>query len=290
MPGSRIVVRPLRGIAEFHQCERIQQTVWGSAGVSSELLLVTAKNGGQVLGAFSAGRLAGFLYAFLARRHGRLIHWSHLMALEPDFRDCGLGLRMKLEHRRQALAQGIRLIAWTYDPLQSRNAALNIGRLGAEVREYIPDCYGSFPSSIECGLPSDRFVAEWHIATRKVERSLASSRSAMIEATAPTINEVDWDARDFAVNRRLRLTLSEPRLLAEVPAETDRMRALDLDMARRWRFEMRRVFQHYFKKGYRVAGFFSRLDRDSRRAFYVLERAGRRSPGRRPGLRGTPNS
>lgn len=275
MPGSRIVVRPLRKIAEFHQCERIQQRVWGSAGVSGELLLVTAKNGGQVLGAFSAGRLAGFLYAFLARRHGRLIHWSHLMAVEPDFRDCGLGLRMKLEHRRRALAEGIRSIAWTYDPLQSRNAALNIGRLGAEVREYIPDCYGSFPSRIECGLPSDRFVAEWHIASRHVEITLAGRQSAVPQISAPMINEVERDTRAFVVNRRLRLALSGPRLLAEVPAETDRIRALDLDLARRWRFEMRRVFQRYFKKGYRVTGFFSRPDEDSRRAFYVLERTGR---------------
>jgi len=275
MPGSRIVVRPLREIAEFQHCERIQQMVWGSAGVSAELLLVTAKNGGQVLGAFSAGHLAGFLYAFLARRRGRLIQWSHLMAVRPEFRDQGLGLRMKLEHRRHALAQGIRSIAWTFDPLQSRNAALNIGRLGAEVREYIPDCYGSFHSRIECGLPSDRFVAEWQIGSRHVERNLAREQSSIPRITAPSINEVERDARAFVVNRRLRLALLEPRLLAEIPAETDRMRALDLDLARRWRFEMRRVFQRYFKKGYRVTGFFSRPEGDSRRAFYVLERAGR---------------
>lgn len=272
MSSSRIVVRPLREIAEFQQCEHIQQTVWGSAGVSGELLLVTAKNGGEVLGAFSGSRLAGFLYAFLARRHGRLIHWSHLMAVEPEFRDRGLGLRMKLEHRRRALAQGIRSIAWTYDPLQSRNAALNIGRLGAEVREYIPDCYGSFPSRIECGLPSDRFVAEWHIAGRRVETTLAGRQSAIPQAIAPLINEVERDVRALVTNHRLRLSLSEPRLMVEIPAETDRMRALDLELARRWRMEMRRVFQHYFKKGYRVTGFFSPADEDSKRAFYVLRR------------------
>ncbi|HEV2425521.1 MAG TPA: hypothetical protein VGZ29_11900 [Terriglobia bacterium] len=272
MSRSRIVVRPLRKIADFHHCERIQRAVWGSAGVSGELLLVTAKNGGEVLGAFSGGHLAGFLYAFLARRHGRLLHWSHLMAVEPEFRDQGLGLRMKMEHRRRALAQGIRLIAWTYDPLQSRNAALNIGRLGAEVREYIPDCYGSFPSKIERGLESDRFVAEWRIASRHAEEALAGRQSRILQTTVPVINEVERDGRAFAVNQRLRFALSAPRLLVEVPADTDRMRALDLKLARRWRLEMRRVFQSYFRKGYRVTRFFARRDGDSTRTFYLLER------------------
>lgn len=275
MSNSRVLVRPLRQIAEFQQCERIQRAVWGSAGVSGELLLVTAKNGGQVLGAFSGSRLAGFLYAFLARRHGRLIHWSHLMAVEPEFRDRGLGLRMKLEHRRRALAQGIRLIAWTYDPLQSRNAALNIRRLGGEVREYLPNCYGSFPSKIECGLPSDRFVAEWHIATRRVEKALAATQPAIPPAAVPLVNDVERDARGLAVNRRLRLRLCGPRLLVEIPAEPDRMRALDLALARRWRFEMRRVFKFYIGNGYRVTQFFSPPHQDPKRAFYLLKRTHR---------------
>jgi len=272
MSGARIMVRLLRTTAEFQECARIQQAVWGSAGVSGELLQVTAKNGGAVIGAFSGKHLAGFLYAFLARRHGHLAHWSHLMAVEPGFRDRGLGLRMKIAHRELALAQGVRSIAWTYDPLQSRNAALNIHRLGAEVQEYLPDCYGSFPSRIECGLPSDRFVAEWQIASRHVANSLAGDRPPIHINTLPVVNDVEWDARAFAINRRLHLNLPERRLLVEIPADPDRMRALDLDLARRWRLETRRVFQKYFGKGYRVADFIASPQDDRRRAFYLLER------------------
>jgi len=272
MPGSRIIVRLLRTTAEFQDCARIQQTVWGSTGVSAELLQVTAKNGGAVIGAFTGNHLAGFLYAFLARRHGHLAHWSHLMAVEPGFRDRGLGLRMKIAHRVLALAQGVRSIAWTYDPLQSRNAALNIHRLGAEVREYLPDCYGSFPSRIECGLPSDRFVAEWQIARRHVEKSLANDRPAIPIAALPVVNDVEWEARAFTINRRLHLNLPERRLLVEIPADPDRMRALDLGLARRWRLETRRVFQNYFRKGYRVTDFIAPQN-DPRRAFYLLERS-----------------
>jgi predicted GNAT superfamily acetyltransferase len=272
MPGSRIIVRSLRVTAEFQECTRIQQIVWGSAGVSAELLQVTAKNGGAVIGALCGNRLAGFLYAFLARRRGRIAHWSHLMAVEPEFRDRGLGLRMKIAHRALALSQGVRSIAWTYDPLQSRNAALNIHRLGAEVRAYLPDCYGSFASRIECGLPSDRFVAEWQIASRHVEKSLAGERPAIRIAALPVVNEVEWDARGFAVNRRLHLNLRERRLLVEIPADPDRMRALDLNLARRWRLETRRIFQNYFGKGHCVTDLIAPPPGDPRRAFYLLER------------------
>src|SRR5271169_2538717 len=126
----RILIRQLKGQEEFRACERIQKAVWGSVGVSGELMSVTQKYGGAVLGSLVNGRVAGFIFAFLATRKGRLIHWSHLMAVESRFRDLGLGFRMKLAHRKLALGAGISSICWTYDPLQSRNAALNIGRLG----------------------------------------------------------------------------------------------------------------------------------------------------------------
>jgi predicted GNAT superfamily acetyltransferase len=272
MPGTSITVRPLRKLEEFRQCERIQQNVWGSTGVSSEALLVTQKYGGMVLGALAGRKLVGFLYAFLAHRSGELIHWSHMMAVEAGFRDRGLGFRMKLEHRRRALAQGIRSIAWTFDPLQSRNAALNLTRLGAHVDEYVPDCYGRFPSAIERGLPSDRFVADWRIGSRRVERRLRSRAPLPFSTALPRVNETEPDSRGLLVNRRLHLSLSARRLLVEVPAETDRMRALDMDLARRWRMEARRAFQRYLNAGYRLEDFLPPGAASGGRAFYLLHR------------------
>src|SRR5579875_1789680 len=154
---SSIEVRPLKTDRELRACEEIQRETWGQVACSAELLKVTQKYGGALLGAVRGREVAGFLFAFLARRRGRLIHWSHMMAVREGFRDRGLGLRMKLLHRRLALNQGLRSICWTFDPLQSRNAFLNLERLGATVEEYVPDCYGDFPSTIEKGLPSDRF-------------------------------------------------------------------------------------------------------------------------------------
>src|SRR5579883_1874797 len=143
---SRIRIRPLKTEKEFRACEEIQREVWGASAISAELLSVMQKYGGAVLGAMAAGEMAGFLCAFLAKRKGKLIHWSHMMAVRPRFRDRGLGFRMKLLHRQLARDQGLRAICWTFDPLQSRNAKLNVGRLGVQIEEYIQTAMASFPA------------------------------------------------------------------------------------------------------------------------------------------------
>lgn len=271
---SRLQIRLLQGLEEFRACERIQKAVWGNVGVGSELLAVTEKYGGVVLGAVVSGRIVGCLYAFLARRQGKLVHWSHIMALEPGYRDQGLGLRMKLAHRRLALAQGITSICWTFDPLQSRNAALNIARLGARVEEYIPDCYGRFASAIEKSLPSDRFVVNWRIASSAVASRLREGRRPhQYDASRlPRANETRLNAQGFLENTRIRLSLRAPRLLVEIPSNTDAMRSKDLKLARRWRTDTRRIFQHYFAAGHRVEDFLPPSPASSARCFYLLRR------------------
>ena len=269
-------IRPLNGHEEFRACERIQELVWGNVGVSAELLSVTQKYGGAVVGSLVRGRVVGFIYAFLARRHGKLIHWSHLMAVEPRFRDLGLGFRMKLAHRELAMKHGLDSICWTFDPLQSRNAALNIGRLGAQAEEYLPNCYGRFQSAIERGLESDRFVVNWRLRTQAVRRRLRGDRPSGSELAsileAPRVNETRWNARRLLENRRISLDLHEPELLVEIPTATDPMRAKDLRLARRWRTETRRIFLRYFGMGYSVEDFIPPSPANDGRAFYVLRR------------------
>lgn len=270
---SQIQVRLLKNHEEFQECERIQKAVWGVVAASRELMSVIQKYGGAVLGAFVNRRMVGFILAFLARRKSRLIHWSHMMAVEPGFRDLGLGLGMKLAHRRLALQQGIKSICWTYDPLQSRNATLNIFRLGAQVEEYIPDCYGHFPSRIEKGLPSDRFVVNWHIDSRRVAHRLRRRLPNPPNFELPQANETRLNAQKYLENRRLHLNLGYPRLLVEIPANTDEMRARSLPLARRWRFEARKVFEHYFSAGYQVQDFIPPSGATLDRCYYLLRQA-----------------
>ncbi|HET7841314.1 MAG TPA: hypothetical protein VFM21_06900, partial [Terriglobia bacterium] len=230
-----IRIRPLKSLEEFRACERLQLEVWGNLGVGSEVMSVTAKYGGAVIGALAGGKVVGFIYAFLARRHGRLIHWSHMMAVEARYRDRHLGFKMKLAHRRLALARGIKSICWTYDPLQSRNASLNIHRLGGVVDEYIENCYGRFPSQIEKGLPSDRFVVDWRIASSRVARRLTEAgKTSSSMASLPGANVTRASQRGLLENCELRLGLKAPRIAARIPADTDAMRARDLELAERW--------------------------------------------------------
>ena len=244
--------------------------VWGNLGVGSEVLQVTQKYGGVVLGAIAKGKLLGFLYAFLGRYHGRVIHWSHMMAVEKGHRDKGLGFRMKLAHRQLALQEGIKSICWTYDPLQSRNAALNIARLGVRVEEYLADCYGRFPSLIEKGLPSDRFVVNWKIGSAYVAGRLRSALQRHLNLGLPRINETRRNNEGFIVNRGISFSFAEPRLLLEIPTNTDEMRVRALKLARQWRLETRRMFQRAFEFGCRVLDFVTTGRGGDRRAFYVL--------------------
>lgn len=271
---SKFGVRPLNSLREFQECERIQEEVWGAPGVTAEVISVTAKHGGAVLGAFAGGRMAGFLFAFLARRRGRLIHWSHMMAVREGFRDQGLGFKMKLAHRKLALAQGVKSICWTYDPLQSRNAALNLTRLGGTIEDYVPDCYGRFASLIERGLESDRFVVNWKIASAGVERRLREGAHWSDCSGLPHVNEATMNADGLLINRRIHLRLTARILLVEIPSRTDTMRDKDLKLAARWRRETRRMFQTYFRAGYGVADFVPPSEATAGKCYYVLRRTG----------------
>jgi predicted GNAT superfamily acetyltransferase len=277
---ANLQIRPLKSLEEFRACEGIQMSVWGNLAVGSELMSVTARYGGTVVGALAGRKVIGFIYAFMARRHGRLVHWSHMMAVEPRFRDRGLGFRMKLVHRRLALAQGIKSICWTYDPLQSRNARLNIHRLGATVDEYIENCYGRFPSRIEKGLASDRFVVDWRIGSARVARLLATRESEVPRLDSlPCANRTRVGAKGLLENSRLNFNLRAPCIAVEIPANTDAMRAKDLRLADCWRRQTRKLFKVYLARGYRVEDFIIRGGDPGEACAYVLSRSGKR---RRP--------
>jgi predicted GNAT superfamily acetyltransferase len=266
-------IRVIEKTEELKKCETAQKSIWGGLSVAAEVMLVTQKAGGAVLGAFVKSKLVGFIYALLARRNGQIIHWSHMMGIFPGYRSQGLGLQLKLAHRELALSQGIKSICWTYDPLQSRNASLNLIKLGARVEEYVANYYGRFHSSIEHGLPSDRFVVNWPIASRTIARRLAGGKSRIEIPDVPKINLTATNDRGFLVNRKIDFSQQEPKLLVEIPADTDLMRANALELARSWRIQTREIFLGYFSKGYSVRGFLTEnQNAEGPRCLYLLRR------------------
>lgn len=170
-----IVIRPLTSIQEMRACEELQQAVWQCSDldvVPSGVFVVAQKTGGESLGAFHEERAVGFTLAFSAYRPTRFFLHSHMAGVLPDYQNQGLGRRLKLAQRERAVARGIDLIEWTFDPLQLKNAHFNINRLGAIIRQYVPDLYGRTSSSLHAGLPTDRFIVEWWLYSNRVRNAL----------------------------------------------------------------------------------------------------------------------
>ena len=160
-----ILIRPCASVEEFRECVALQRTVWGFADadlIPTRFFVVARKIEGQVIGAFdAAGRLAGFCLAVPALRGKTVYFHSHMLGVLPEFRGRRLGRRLKLAQRSDALARGIRWVEWTFDPLEGKNAHLNLNLLGAIARRYVPNHYGISTSPLHRGLPTDRLIAEW---------------------------------------------------------------------------------------------------------------------------------
>jgi predicted GNAT superfamily acetyltransferase len=169
--SAGIVVRKCDTLAEFHDCVELQREVWREQDLEVEpatMFVVAANTGGQVLGAFVGRELVGYTLAVVGWRDGRPFLHSHHTAVHGHHRDRGVGRMLKLFQREEALDRGIRLIEWTFDPLELRNAHFNLNRLGAICRRYLPNFYGVTTSPLHRGLPTDRLVAEWHLDSSHV--------------------------------------------------------------------------------------------------------------------------
>jgi len=175
-----IEIRGCRSLEELRACVALQKEVWNFTDaelVPLRMFVVAEKVGGQVMGAFSGSDMVGFALSVPGTRSGHVYLHSHMLAVRKDFRNAGLGRRLKLLQREEALARGIELIEWTFDPLEIKNAYLNIEKLGAIGRRYNINQYGITSSPLQGGLPSDRLIAEWWLKSNRVETLLATGRN-----------------------------------------------------------------------------------------------------------------
>lgn len=166
-----IVVRPLHTLDEFRRCVQIAREVWGDSDLDTEpyvTLVIADHTGGQVLGAFDGDLMVGFTKAYVGLHGQKPYLHSHMTGVLPSHRDRRVGRYLKLFQREDALRRGIRLVEWTFDPLETKNAHFNINRLGAICRRYIPNFYGITTSPLHRGLPTDRLLVEWHLDTKRV--------------------------------------------------------------------------------------------------------------------------
>jgi predicted GNAT superfamily acetyltransferase len=222
-----ILIRSCHCIEEFQACVRLEREVWKSADIDVvpiPLFVIAAGTGGQVLGAFRDDQLIGFTMAIAGWRDRRPFLHSHMTAVSGEYRDRGVGRRLKVFQRADALARGISLIEWTFDPLVTKNAYFNFLRLGAIARRYVPNAYGITTSPLHGALPTDRLVAEWHLRSPRVRRILAGKRPA--------------------------LAFAKKAVRIPIPADLEALKTTDPAKAAQIQSEIRSQFTHWFAKKY----------------------------------------
>lgn len=296
MAASDLKIRLISDIAGIRQVEALQNTVWGREDVVPyHMLLAAVHGGGVLLGAYREDELAGFVFGFAAfdDQEGELNlrHHSHMLAVRPEARDMGIGFALKRAQWQWVRRQGIERITWTYDPLQSRNANLNIRRLGAVCSTYFPDYYGEMTDLINAGLPSDRFQVDWWVNSPRTENrlhkrprrplALEDYFSAGAEIVNPTqigpaghplLPEKPWSLGGVAEDLGAEAPQPPPQppfYLIEIPPDFSALKEADAGLARRWRLQTRELFQSLFGRGYLVTDFLF-LRGESPRSFYVL--------------------
>jgi predicted GNAT superfamily acetyltransferase len=222
----KYIIRPCSTIEDFKACMQMQREIWQFADLDItplRVFLYTRHNGGITLGAFEKdGKLIGFSNALPAfDAHNRPYYYSQMTGVDKQKQNSGVGLQLKLAQRDFALKRGIPLIVWTFDPLQSRNAYLNIVKLGGVVRKYYVNHYGRLnASTLDRGLDTDRLSLEWWIRSERVTRALAG--------------QPDRDS---------------PVATVAIPPETDKIEPRSLAEARRWQLEVRAAFLRRFAEG-----------------------------------------
>lgn len=276
-------IRILETPAEMAQVEDLQRLVWPGSDAEilpAHILLTFAHNGGLVLGAYDDEKMVGLLVGFPGfyplPDGPQPKHCSHELGVHPDYQNAGIGFALKRAQWQMLRRQGLSLATWTYDPLLSRNAYLNISRLGAVCNTYLPNLYGEMRDGLNTGLDSDRFQVDWWLNTRRVQRRLGRRprpglafdhyAAADIQALYQPLASPDGLPRPPE-------TFSSPQgalALAEIPTDFMALKRQDLPLARSWRSFSREVFSTCFEQGYLVTDFI--LDRSGEipRSFYVL--------------------
>jgi predicted GNAT superfamily acetyltransferase len=278
-------IKIIENIAEMHQVEELQRVVWNEREIDiipAHLINSAVHNGGLLLGAYLDENLVGFVFGipglYTTPDGPRLKHYSSIMGVQPEQRGQGLGFALKRAQWQMVRHQGIDRITWTYDPLLSRNAWLNITRLGAVCNTYRRDFYGKMDDNLNRGLPSDRFDVDWWVNSHRVNRRLSRRRRNhlglvhFLSGGTPILNPAQLtvsgiphpvERAEFPLGKGL------PIVLVEIPSDFMALKAEDLELALEWRRHTRSIFEELFTQGYLVTDFV-RTSASPARSYYVL--------------------
>jgi predicted GNAT superfamily acetyltransferase len=278
-------IKIIENMNEMHQAVEIQRLVWLESEtdiIPAHLMNSAVHSGGLLIGAYVDQEMVGFVFGFpgfYSTPDGpRLKHYSSILGIRPEWQGQGIGFALKRAQWQMVRHQGIDRITWTFDPLLSRNAWLNITRLGAVCDTYLRDFYGKMNDVLNQGLPSDRFNVDWWVNSHRVNRRLSRRRRNHLDLVhflsggAPIINpaEMDINVLPHPVEKvEIPLGKDLPILLVEIPANFLSLKGADISLALAWRLHSRAIFEDLFKAGYLVTDFVRSTNLPSR-SYYVL--------------------
>lgn len=283
--AGKVLIRKLRDYAEFEYLLHVQKTTWNHSDVNltpAHQFCVHSRMGAILLGAFVDGKMAGFVYSFPAIYDGGFCQHSHMLAVVPEFQGYGIGKKLKWALWREALKQGIGLITWTYDPLQAKNANLNLHALGVRSRTYFRDFYGPTPSlCIGPGIPTDRLLVEWLLGEGRVlDRQKGAGvkdgkrgggrtrRDAPLDpgAMPKALERGETKGGPFPMPTPPKMNIRERVILVEIPPDLNALKSYP-EVIASWQTGLRRVMPSYFKRGYAADDFLF-----GERCYYVLKK------------------
>lgn len=276
----KVTVAPFRNAADYETCVDIQREVWRFEDIDIvpiPMLLIMDHLGGITLGAYnSLGEMVGFASSMLGADGGQILQHSHMLAVRSAYRNFDVGFKLKLAQRKEALKRKVRLITWTFDPLQPLNAYFTFGKLGAWANVYEENYYGETTSALHRGLPTDRFLARWDLedpaVVRRIEEGPPARNLRKELKRCPVINELEDISPGMTRSTAVKLNCTSQRFLFEVPYNLPDIKSRNLGVALEWQGKMRQVFRSYFKKGYAATDFWVAEQDGHLRAFYHLEK------------------
>ncbi|MEW9668322.1 GNAT family N-acetyltransferase [Ammoniphilus sp. 3BR4] len=275
---EQIIIHSIESVEELEKVRELESRIWSqSDSIPTHQTLTSVKNGGFVLGAYSHGELVGFQYSFPGYDGQSIYLCSHILGIDSQFRSQGIGEKLKHAQREKAAEMGYSYITWTYDPLESANAYLNIAKLGAVGTKYCVNYYGQLDDSLNGGLPSDRFLVEWRMNQHEVKSQQALGEKEELE-TALDRSLIQWEINKdgFPIPKEADhvITSSHDFLYVAIPTDFQGMKEKDMLLAQDWRMATRNVFTHAFREGWQVIRFLKNTNKNIPVHFYVLIRRG----------------
>lgn len=240
-------IKRLVEIEEIRATQLIEEQVWNMPVTPIHQTYTASKNGGMILGAYDNDELVGYQYSFPGFKNGKVYLCSHMLGVLPAYQKGGLGEKLKAAQKECALEMGYSLIVWTYDPLESVNAYLNLHKLKGIAASYLENHYGVMEDPLNKGIPTDRFFVEWWIRSDHIQ---SGQKNDEVQSYEPLI-ETELDKSQFPVfSTETELIIDEDVVLIPIPENFQQMKQQQPNLALEWRYKTRKWFQELYLNDY----------------------------------------